>query len=61
MGKTRSAVKKRFKLTGRTLSRHKGFKSHLQRKKNRKRKRSLKKPVYLSGAVATKIKSMLMA
>ncbi len=58
--KTRSAVKKRFKLSGKgSVKRHKGFTSHLQGSKNRKRKRSLKKAVYLSGKIAANIKSMM--
>ncbi len=59
--KTRSAVKKRFKLTGNgKLVRRKGFKSHLASSKNRKRKRSLKESVYVVGKIASNIKKMIM-
>ncbi|MDP8233503.1 MAG: 50S ribosomal protein L35 [Candidatus Saelkia tenebricola] len=58
--KTRKAVKKRVKVTGTgKVKRAKAGKKHLMRKKNSKRRLSLKKGAYVSKVEEKKIKSML--
>ena len=58
--KTRSAAKKRFKLTasGR-VKRSKAFKSHILTKKSRKRKRNLRQSALVYRGFEDAIKSML--
>ncbi len=59
--KTRSSVKKRFKLTasGR-LKRGKAFKSHILTKKSTKRKRNLRKSALVSPSQEAKMKIMMV-
>ena len=58
--KTRKAVKKRVKVTGSgKIKRAKAGKKHLMRKKNSKRRLSLKHGAYVSSVEEKKIKSML--
>ena len=58
--KTRSSVKKRFKLTAKGhLKRKKAYKSHILTKKSQKRKRNLRKGTLVDSTQEKKIKSML--
>lgn len=58
--KTRSSVKKRFKLTGTgKVKRSKAFLRHILTKKGRKRKRNLNKATTVHSTQEKKIKSML--
>ena len=58
--KTRSAVKKRFKVTAKGhLKRKKAYASHILTKKTRKRKRNLRKGSLIDISQEKKIKSML--
>ena len=58
--KTRSSVKKRFKLTASgKLKRNKAYKSHILTKKSTKRKRNLRKSALVSASQVKKLKSML--
>ena len=58
--KTRSAAKKRFRLTATgKVKRSKAFKSHILTKKSRKRKRSLCKNTLVFRGFEDAIKSML--
>lgn len=58
--KTRSSVKKRFKLTAKKhLKRKKAFKSHILTKKDTKRKRNLRRGALVSSTQEKQIKSML--
>lgn len=60
--KTRSAVKKRFCTTADGhVRRHKANKSHLQGKKNRKRKRSLRQATLVDASFEKRIRGMLRA
>ncbi len=59
--KTRSSVKKRFKLTAKGhLKRKKAYKSHILTKKSPKRKRNLRKGTLIDSTQEKKIKSMLI-
>lgn len=59
--KTRSAVKKRFKLTAKGhLKRKKAYTSHILNKKSRKRKRNLRQGTLIDSSQEKKIKSMLV-
>lgn len=59
--KTRSAVKKRFKLTASgKVKRAKAYKSHILTKKDTKRKRKLRKGTLVDLTQEKKIKSMLV-
>lgn len=59
--KTRSAVKKRFKLTAKGhLKRKKAYTSHILTKKSSKRKRNLRKGTLIDKTQEKKIKSMLV-
>jgi large subunit ribosomal protein L35 len=58
--KTRSAVKKRFKVTAKGhLKRKKAYTSHILTKKSRKRKRNLRQGSLIDSSQEKKIKSML--
>ena len=58
--KTRSAVKKRFKLTGSgKIKRSKAFGRHILTKKSTKRKRSFRKGGLVHASQVKKIKAML--
>lgn len=58
--KTKSAAKKRFKLTScGKLKREKAYRSHILTKKERKRKRDLRKKTLVDPADAPRIKKML--
>lgn len=58
--KTNRSAAKRFKVTGRGKVMHfRAGKSHLLRKKNRKRKRRLKKDVILSAANLAAVKRLI--
>ncbi len=58
--KTRRAVAKRFKVTGKgKLKRSKAFKSHILTKKTTKRKRNLRQSGLVSAADAPRMKRML--
>ena len=58
--KTRRAVAKRFKVTGKgKLKRSKAFKGHILRKKTTKRKRNLRQSGLVSAADAPRMKRML--
>ncbi len=60
--KTKSAARKRFKLTGRgKVRRAKAFKSHILTKKHPKRKRHLRKATLVSAADTRRIKRLLKA
>lgn len=59
--KTRSAVAKRFKVTGTgKLLRRKQGKRHILQKKSRKRKRALGKATLVSDADITRVKRSLL-
>lgn len=59
--KTRSAVAKRFKVTGTgKLLRRKQGKRHILQKKSRKRKRALGKATLVSDADMTRVKRSLL-
>ncbi|MGD9201850.1 MAG: 50S ribosomal protein L35 [Chitinispirillia bacterium] len=59
--KTRSAVKKRFKVTAKGhLKRKKAYASHILTKKSRKRKRNLRQGSLIDSSQEKKIKSMLV-
>ena len=59
--KTRSSVKKRFKLTAKGhLKRKKAYASHILTKKTTKRKRNLRKGTLIDTTQEKKIKSMLI-
>ncbi|MFN0159509.1 MAG: 50S ribosomal protein L35 [Bacteroidota bacterium] len=58
--KTRSAAKKRFKLTGSgKVKRSKAFRSHILTSKSRKRKRNLRKGSLVSKQDTPAVKMML--
>jgi large subunit ribosomal protein L35 len=58
--KTRRAVAKRFKVTGKgKLKRSKAFKGHILTKKTTKRKRNLRQSGLVSAADAPRMKRML--
>ncbi len=58
--KTNRSAAKRFRVTGSGKVMHfRAGKSHLLRKKNRKRKRRLKKDVVLSGANLSAVKRLI--
>jgi large subunit ribosomal protein L35 len=58
--KTRSAAKKRFRLTADGhLKRGKAFKSHILNKKSRKRKRNLRQTALLDKGVEKKFRTMI--
>lgn len=58
--KTRSAVKKRFKLTAKGhLKRKKAYASHILTKKSTKRKRGLRKGTLVDKSQENKVKRML--
>ena len=58
--KTRSAVKKRFKVTAKGhLKRKKAYANHILTKKTRKRKRNLRQGSLIDSSQEKKIKSML--
>ena len=58
--KTRSAAKKRFKLTGTgKVKRSKAYRSHILTSKSRKRKRNLRKGVIVSKQDTAAVKIML--
>ena len=58
--KSRSAAKKRFKLTGTgKVKRSKAFANHILTKKSTKTKRNLRKSGLVSSADAKKIKAMI--
>lgn len=60
--KTKSAARKRFKLTGKgKVKRFKAFKSHILTKKHPKRKRRLAQGTVLSSADQKRIKRLLEA
>jgi large subunit ribosomal protein L35 len=60
--KTKSAARKRFKVTGTgKVKRFKAFKSHILTKKTAKRKRHLRKATIASGADDTRLKVLLTA
>lgn len=59
--KTRSSVKKRFKLTAKGhLKRKKAYASHILTKKSSKRKRNLRKGTLIDRTQEKKVKSMLV-
>lgn len=59
--KTRSSVKKRFKLTAKGhLKRKKAYTSHILTKKSTKRKRNLRKGTLIDSTQEKNIKSMLI-
>jgi len=58
--KTRSAVKKRYRLTAKGhLKRKKSFTRHILSSKNRKRKRHLRKPALVHSTREKQLRSML--
>ena len=58
--KTRSSVKKRFKLTAKGhIKRKKAYKSHILTKKSQKRKRNLRKGTLVDSTQEKNIKSMM--
>jgi large subunit ribosomal protein L35 len=58
--KTNRSAAKRFGVTGTgKVKRNNGGKSHLNVKKSSKRKRRLRKKVYIEGAAANRIKTYL--
>lgn len=60
--KTKSAARKRFKVTGTgKVKRFKAFKSHILTKKHPKRKRRLRQGTTLTGADEGRIKRLLQA
>jgi large subunit ribosomal protein L35 len=60
--KTKSAARKRFKLTGkRKVRRYRAFKSHILTKKHPKRKRRLRQATTVSAADERRIKRLLEA
>ena len=60
--KTRSSVKKRFRLTaGGHVKRKKAFRSHILTKKDRKRKRKLRKRIMVHDSQEASIRLMLTA
>ncbi len=60
--KSRSCVKKRFRLTatGKPKSRR-AYTSHILTKKSRKRKRKLRRPHYVNESLAARVRWMLSA
>lgn len=59
--KSKSSVKKRFKLTAKGhVKRSKAYKSHLLTKKSRKRKRNLRKKTLVYRGLEKKIRNMLV-
>jgi len=60
--KTKSAARKRFKLTGKgKVRRYRAFKSHILTKKHPKRKRRLRQATTVSAADERRIKRLLEA
>ncbi len=60
-GKSRSSVKKRFRLTAKGhLKRKKAYKSHILTKKSTKRKRNLRQMTLVDSTQERKVKSMLV-
>ena len=60
--KSKRALRKRVKLTGRgRLRRYHAYKSHILTKKHPKRKRHLRKPTLVSHADERRLKRLLMA
>jgi large subunit ribosomal protein L35 len=60
--KTRSSVKKRYRLTGKgRLKRKRAFRSHILTSKSRGRKRNLRRQGSVGGEQALNIKTMLCA
>ncbi len=58
--KTRSAAKKRFKLTGTgKVKRSKAFANHILTKKSKKRKRNFRKSALVDSTQVKKIKAMI--
>ena len=58
--KTRSAAKKRFKLTGTgKVKRSKAFANHILTKKSKKRKRNFRKSALVHSTQVKKIKAMI--
>jgi len=58
--KTRSAAKKRFKLTGTgKVKRSKAFANHILTKKSKKRKRNFRKSALVHSTQLKKIKAMI--
>ncbi|MFW6138548.1 MAG: 50S ribosomal protein L35 [Spirochaetota bacterium] len=58
--KTNKGAAKRFKITkGGNIKKKRAFKSHKLTKKSAKRKRKLRKPVYIESNEKQKIKTML--
>jgi large subunit ribosomal protein L35 len=58
--KTHSGAKKRFKLTkGGKVKRSQAFKRHILTKKSTKRKRALRKGIYVSDANAATVKKLI--
>ncbi|ERP31895.1 50S ribosomal protein L35 [Chitinivibrio alkaliphilus] len=58
--KTRSAVKKRFKVTGSgKVKRNKAFKSHIMTKKSNKRKRNFRKSGLVHSGQERTVKRMM--
>ena len=59
-GKTHKGLKKRIKVTSKGKVRHKSaFSGHLMSTKSGNRRRRLRKPAFITGAVAARIKEML--
>jgi large subunit ribosomal protein L35 len=59
--KSKRALRKRVKLTGRGhLRRHRAYKSHILTKKHPKRKRHLRKPALIAHADERRFKRLLM-
>ncbi len=59
-GKTHKGLKKRIKITAKGKVRYKSsFSGHLMSTKSSNRRRRLRKPAFLTGAVAARIKEML--
>lgn len=60
--KTRSAAKKRFKVTGTgKVKRSKAFANHILTKKSKKRKRNFRKSALVDSTQVKKIKRMICA
>ncbi|MGM0460889.1 MAG: 50S ribosomal protein L35 [Fibrobacterota bacterium] len=58
--KTRSAAKKRFKITAKgKVKRGKAFKSHIMTKKSNKRKRNLRKSALVAAGQEKTVKRMM--
>ncbi|HHF98174.1 MAG TPA: 50S ribosomal protein L35 [Candidatus Aerophobetes bacterium] len=58
--KSHRGAMKRFKVTAKgKVKRSKAFASHLKLKKSSKRKRQLRRPAFVGGSDAKKIKSLL--